>query len=139
MSAIAKALYRPASFFRGFIFPFLETKQPILRQAEIIASVLARRSFPNTHGAAAIFQCCATGYSAIQNLILKALVDKKFSLPQVIIDRLTHWFLSFQDLGQATAMPLLWFQTLASFVKHYGRELSSLLGRRSETETASPG
>lgn len=113
-------MYRPASFFRGFVFPFLENPKTSARQAEIIASILSRQSFPNTHGAAAIFQCCGVPHSGVQNILLKALIEKKFSTPQVVIDRVTEWFLSFDRPEVQSPMPLIWYQTLASFVRIYG-------------------
>ena len=137
--AIVKALYRPASFFRGFLFPFFETKNPILKQAEIIASVLAKRSFPNTHGAAAIFHCCGLQYSGILNVILKALVDKKFMLPKIAVDKLCEWFVKF-DMREniKKPLPLLWYQTLAGFVKHYGGRINSPFIPRTKTGFESP-
>lgn len=104
----------------------MEGKIELLKQAEIVASILARRSFPNTHGATAIHHCCSVPFSGAQNIILKALIDKKFSLPQVVVNRLSEWFLSFNNRASKDPLPLLWFQTFASFAKTYGSSLTRL-------------
>lgn len=117
--AIVKALYRPASFFRGFLFPFLETKNAILKQAEIISSALSRTSFSGAHAAAAIYHCCGIEYSGILNVVLKCLIEKKFGLPKVIIDRVSEWFVQFRKDGEMKTVPLIWYQMLTSFVKQY--------------------
>ena len=99
----------------------METKETILKQAEIIASMIAKRSFPNTHGAAALFYCCDCQYSGVMNIILKALIDKKFCLPKTAIDKLYEFFVNFDKrLNIKKPLPLLWYQTLASYVKNYG-------------------
>lgn len=133
---MVKALYRPASFFRGFLFPLFNSPNLILKQAEIIGSLLSKRSFPNTHGAAAIFHCCGVEYSGILNIIFKALIEKKFCLPKVIIDKIFEWFVNFDKRPNIKKpLPVLWYQTFASFVKHYGRLFNSSFGRKPKKRT----
>ena len=134
---MCKAIYRPASFFKGFIFPFLETKDPILKQAEIIGSMIAKRSFPNTHGAAALFYCCDSIYSGIMNIIFKTLIDKKFCLPKTVIDKIFEFFVNFDKRPNIKKpLPLLWYQTLASFVKNYGGLVKRTFESEPETRTS---
>lgn len=56
-NALKKALYKPASFFKGFLFPLVDSGCS-LREAHIISAVLVRISIPVLHSAAAIKGLC---------------------------------------------------------------------------------
>lgn len=57
-SALKKALYKPAAWFKGFLFPLVESGTCTLREAHIISAVLARVSIPVLHSGAAIKGLC---------------------------------------------------------------------------------
>ncbi|KAK8220039.1 snoRNA-binding rRNA-processing protein [Zalaria obscura] len=56
--ALKKALYKPAAFFKGLLFPLVSSGTATLREAHIISSVLARVSIPVLHSAAALHRLC---------------------------------------------------------------------------------
>ena len=51
--ALKKSLYKPSAFFKGFLFPLVETGCNI-REATIAGSVLSKVSVPALHSAAAL-------------------------------------------------------------------------------------
>ena len=56
-NALKKALYKPAAWFKGFLFPLVESGCT-LREAHIISAVLARVSIPVLHSGAALKGLC---------------------------------------------------------------------------------
>lgn len=56
-NALKKALYKPAAWFKGFLFPMVESGCT-LRDAHIISAVLARVSIPVLHSGAALKGLC---------------------------------------------------------------------------------
>lgn len=56
-NALKKALYKPAAWFKGFLFPMVESGCT-LREAHIISAVLARVSIPVLHSGAALKGLC---------------------------------------------------------------------------------
>ncbi|KAK8127493.1 hypothetical protein PG984_008601 [Apiospora sp. TS-2023a] len=56
-NALKKLLYKPASFFKGFLFPLVNSVCT-LREATIISAVLTRVSIPVLHSAAALKGLC---------------------------------------------------------------------------------
>ena len=117
--SLQKGLYRPASWFRGVLMTFFSTPEITIKQAQILAAVLMKTSIPNAHAAAVFYKCCELEYSGPQNVIMKTMIDKKFGLPAIVINRLVDWFCSFGKQSEEP-MPVLWYWTLISFVKIYG-------------------
>lgn len=78
--ALKKALYKPGAFFKGFVFPLLDVRFEFLmetsllanpsvkqactlKEAAIIASVLARVKVPVLHASAALLQIAEMDYT----------------------------------------------------------------------------
>lgn len=120
--AVSKALYRPSSFFQGIVLAFMDEPQTTLRQAEIIAAVFRRKTVPKLHLAAALLQAMEKPFTAPNNYVVKALIDKKTALPQSVIARFCEWFISFGSM-EREQMPVMWHQTLLSFVRSYQKHI----------------
>src|SRR5690606_36042836 len=60
---LKKALYKPAAFFKGFLFPLCQSGTCTLREAQIIGSVLTRVSIPVLHSAAALLRLAEMDYT----------------------------------------------------------------------------
>lgn len=114
-SAVKKSLYKPACFFKGFLFPLLEDSNCTLREATIIGSVLTRVSVPVLHSAAALLRLCdiaaeqfslskEDGGGGATNIFIRVLLDKKYALPYKVVDALVFHFLRFKAIG-VTATP----------------------------------
>jgi essential nuclear protein 1 len=61
--ALKKALYKPAAFFKGILFPLCESGTCTLREAAIIGSVLAKVSVPVLHSSVALMRLAEMDYT----------------------------------------------------------------------------
>ncbi|KAH9438726.1 hypothetical protein MCOR02_002330 [Pyricularia oryzae] len=150
-NALKKGLYRPAAWFKGFLFP-LVSGGCTLREAAIVAAALARVSVPVLHSAAAIKGLCdiaaqeasqGTEGGGATNILLRCLLEKKYALPYQCIDALVFHFLRFRNADPASvreedvskigkdgaamsriALPVIWHQCLLSFAQHYRDQIT---------------
>ena len=88
--SLKKALYKPAAWYKGILLPICESGQCSLREATILASVLAKVSVPVLHSAAAITKIAEMPYSGANSLFIRVLVNKKYSLPYAVVDTLVE-------------------------------------------------
>ncbi|RFU72303.1 hypothetical protein TARUN_9956 [Trichoderma arundinaceum] len=150
-NSLKKALYKPAAFFKGFLFPLIGSGTCTLREAHIISAVLARVSIPVLHSAAAIKGLCdIAAQEASQgsegggatNIFIKTLLEKKYALPYQAIDALVFHFLRFRAEDPASAragdsmtvimggsdfrakLPVIWHQSLLAFAQRYKGDIT---------------
>ena len=151
-NAIKKSLYKPACFFKGFLFPLLEDGTCTLREAHIISSVLSRVSIPVLHSAAGLLRLCDIaaeqfstrkddGGGGATNVFIRCLLEKKYALPFKVVDALVFHFLRFRavdaDAGADAMMtdagslgndgkglPVLWHQSLLAFAQRYRNDIT---------------
>ncbi|KZF21258.1 Bystin-domain-containing protein [Xylona heveae TC161] len=152
-NALKKALYKPAAFFKGFLFPLVGSGTCTLREAHIVASVLGRVSIPVLHSAAALLRLCdiaaeQTSLSSegggATNIFIRVLLEKKYALPYKVIDALVFHFLRFRatdptaangDMsmsgtgagaagGKDVRLPVLWHQCLLAFAQRYRNDIT---------------
>ncbi|KAB5595323.1 hypothetical protein CTheo_1195 [Ceratobasidium theobromae] len=71
--ALKKAVYKPAAFFKGIVFPLCETGCT-LKEAAIVASVIMKVSVPNLHSAAALLRLASMDYSGPNSLFIRILL-----------------------------------------------------------------
>ncbi|KAI9836094.1 MAG: hypothetical protein M1819_001708 [Sarea resinae] len=152
--ALKKALYKPAAFFKGFLFPLVAGGTCTLREAHIVSSVLARVSIPVLHSAAALLRLCdiaaeQTSVSAegggATNIFIRVLLEKKYALPYKVVDALVFHFMRFRATDPADApaggldssmtgvsgpgakdlkLPVLWHQSLLAFAQRYRNDIT---------------
>ena len=148
-NALKKALYKPAAFFKGLLFPLLSSGTCTLREAHIISSVLARVSIPVLHSAAALSRCCEIAAEQMvgsreenleaggaTNTFIKVLLEKKYALPYKVVDNLVFHFVRFRAVGiyrdgsgmgnekQEGQLPVIWHQTLLAFAQRYRNDIT---------------
>lgn len=148
-NALKKATYRPAAFFKGFLFPLVGSGTCTLREAHIISSVLVRVSIPVLHSAAALLRLTeiaaeqtsvATECAGATNIFIRALLEKKYALPYKVIDGLVFHFLRFRPTPQTDQsndsdttpslgindhrLPVLWHQCLLAFAQRYRNDIT---------------
>ncbi|KAL3420104.1 bystin [Phlyctema vagabunda] len=149
-NALKKGLYKPAAWFKGFLFPLVATGTCSLREAHIISAVLVRVSVPVLHSAAAIKGLCdiaaqessaGTEGGGATNIFIKALLEKKYALPYQVIDSLVFHFLRFRSVDPAsvqpgevpmsgvagskdTKLPVIWHQCLLAFAQRYRNDIT---------------
>ncbi|KAG9237759.1 rRNA processing protein-like protein Bystin [Amylocarpus encephaloides] len=152
--ALKKGLYKPAAWFKGFLFPLVGSGTCTLKEAHIISGVLVRVSVPVLHSAAAIKGLCdiaaqessaGTEGGGATNIFIKALLEKKYALPFQVIDSLVFHFLRFRsndpasirpgDAGGAmegisgagskeSKLPVIWHQCLLAFAQRYRNDIT---------------
>jgi essential nuclear protein 1 len=152
--ALKKALYKPAAFFKGILFPLVESGTCTLREAHIISSILARVSIPMTHSAAALLQLCdiaaeqfrSTEGGGATNIFIRVFVEKKYALPYKVIETLVFHFLRFLGADPAPTsvtdtagsgmvgvtntsviqgkLPVVWHQSLLAFAQRYKNDIT---------------
>ncbi|KAI0136023.1 Bystin-domain-containing protein [Hypoxylon sp. NC0597] len=150
-NALKKALYKPAAWFKGFLFPLVESGTCTLREATIISAVLARVSVPVLHSGAAIKGLCdiaareasaGTEGGGATNVFIKTLLEKRYALPYQVIDSLVFHFLRFRSVDPASIkegdsmeiggeraatqakLPVIWHQCLLAFAQRYRNEIT---------------
>ena len=146
-NALKKALYKPAAFFKGFLFPLLTEGNCTLREATIVSSILVRVSVPVLHSAAALLRLTEiaaeqTSLSSSEgagttNIFIRVLLEKKYALPFKVIDGLVFHFLRFRATVSAdqtpdasslatkeAALPLLWHKSLLAFAQRYRNDIT---------------
>ncbi|KAF8211551.1 Bystin-domain-containing protein [Mycena galopus ATCC 62051] len=127
--AMRRALYKPGAFFKGVIFPMLD-QGCSLKEAAIVASVLARTKIPVLHASAALIRIAEMDYSGPNSLFIRVLVDKKFDLPYKVVDALVFHFIRLSNTYKAKTradsdkLPVLWHQSLLVFAQRYASDLT---------------
>ncbi|KAF9821035.1 hypothetical protein IEO21_01012 [Rhodonia placenta] len=127
--AMRRALYKPAAFFKGIIFPLLSTGCT-LQEAAIVASVLAKVKVPLMHSAAALIRLANMDYSGPNSLFIRVLLDKKHALPYKVVDALVFHFIRLSNTykarksGDVDKLPILWHQSLLVFCQRYAADLT---------------
>ncbi|KAL8804782.1 MAG: hypothetical protein Q9182_002374 [Xanthomendoza sp. 2 TL-2023] len=148
-NALKRSLYRPAAFFKGFLFPLVSSGTCTLREAHVISSVLAKVSIPVLHSAAALLRLTeiaaeqtsiATESAGATNIFIRILLEKKYALPYKVIDGLVFHFLRFRAVPQIDTtnasphvstlaanefkLPVLWHQCLLAFAQRYRNDVT---------------
>ncbi|KAL2159004.1 hypothetical protein VTH06DRAFT_3035 [Thermothelomyces fergusii] len=137
-NCLKKALYKPAGFFKGFLFPLAASGTCTLREAQIVSAVLARVSIPVLHSAAAIKTLCdiAAEQASQQsecvsatNYMLKVLLEKKYALPWQCVDALVFHFLRYASTagsGESApkALPVIFHQCMLVFAQRYRNDIT---------------
>ncbi|KAG6850162.1 hypothetical protein H0H93_000289 [Arthromyces matolae] len=126
---LKRALYKPGAFFKGIIFPMLD-QSCSLKEAAIVASILAKTKIPVLHASAALLRIAEMDYSGPNSLFIRVLVDKKFELPYKVVDALVFHFIRLSNSykaktrGDAHKLPVLWHQSLLVFAQRYASDLT---------------
>ena len=145
-NSLKKGLYKPAAWFKGFLFPLINDNRCTLRHAHIISAVLVRVSVPVLHSAAALKGLCdiaaqesspESEKTGATNVFIKALLEKKYALPYQVIDALVFHFLRWKVADQsmqldgaaaakanAVKLPVIWHQSLLAFAQRYRNDIT---------------
>lgn len=127
--ALRKALYKPGAFFKGVLFPLVQGGCT-LKEAAIIASVLANSRIPMLHSAAALGRLASLPqYTGPSSLFIRILLDKKYALPYQTLDLLVNYFIRISNtykagIGESEKLPVLWHQSLLVFCQRFAADLA---------------
>ncbi|XP_014518399.1 bystin-like [Vigna radiata var. radiata] len=118
---LKKALYKPAAFFKGILFPLCESRTCTLREAVIVGSIIEKVSIPPLHSSVALLKLSRMEYCGTTSYFIKLLLEKKYALPYRVVDAVVAHFMRF--LNETRIMPVIWHQSLLAFVQRYKNEL----------------
>ncbi|KAL4075668.1 Bystin-domain-containing protein [Scleroderma yunnanense] len=144
--ALKRALYKPGAFFKGIVFPMLESGCT-LKEATIIASIIVKKKVPVLHSAAALLRIAQMDYAGAHtnispwhipdskkigpnSLFMRVLIDKKYQLPYKVVDALVFHFIRLSNTykarsrGDSEKLPVLWHQSLLAFCQRYAPDLT---------------
>lgn len=122
-TSLRKALFKPAAFMKGIILPLLEAGDCTLREAIIIGSIIARNQIPVLHSSACLLKICEMEYSGANSIFIRIFLEKRYALPYRVIDAAVFHFIRFEH--DKREMPVLWHQSLLTFVQRYKNDISS--------------
>ena len=121
--ALKKALYKPGAFYKGILLPLCQARDCTLREAVILSSVMQRKSIPVAHSSVALLKVAEMPYSGTNSFFIKTLLDKKYALPHRVIDSIVKHFMAFWS--DSRELPVVWHQSLLTFVQRYKHEIRS--------------
>ncbi|KAI5605386.1 hypothetical protein BDE02_01G347800 [Populus trichocarpa] len=119
--ALKKSLYKPAAFNKGILLPLCKSETCTLREAVIFGSIIQKVSIPMLHSCVAVLKLAEMEYCGTTSYFIKLLLDKKYALPFRVLDAVVAHFMRF--LEDTRIMPVIWHQSLLSFVQRYKNEL----------------
>ncbi|XP_013072174.2 bystin-like [Biomphalaria glabrata] len=120
--ALHKGIYKPGDFYEGIVLPLCEAGDCTLREATIVAGVLSQSSIPVGYSAAALILISKMDYNGANSIFMRAILNKKYSLPLSAIDATVEHFMRFLDVNEK--MPVLWHQCLLMLVQRYKNDLT---------------
>ncbi|AJP88324.1 Enp1p [Saccharomyces cerevisiae YJM1400] len=128
--AVKKSLYKPSAFFKGFLFPLVETGCNV-REATIAGSVLAKVSVPALHSSAALSYLLRLPFSPPTTVFIKILLDKKYALPYQTVDDCVYYFMRFRILDDGSngedatrVLPVIWHKAFLTFAQRYKNDIT---------------
>ncbi|KAL6929683.1 hypothetical protein ACO0SA_001087 [Hanseniaspora valbyensis] len=131
--AMRKSLYKPAAFFKGFLFPLLEQENCNAREALLVGSVLSKVSVPVLHSSAALSWLLSSDREMTNaNMVfIRVLLEKRYALPYQVIDECVFYFMKFRNVldGQeidekSETLPLVWHKAFLSFATRYKNDIT---------------
>lgn len=128
--AVKKSLYKPSAFFKGFLFPLVETGCNV-REATIAGSVLAKISVPALHSSAALSYLLRLPFSPPTTVFIKILLDKKYALPYQTVDECVYYFMRFRIVDDGSngedstrVLPVIWHKAFLTFAQRYKNDIT---------------
>ncbi|CAI0465381.1 unnamed protein product, partial [Linum tenue] len=119
--ALKKAIFKPAAFNKGILFPLCKSGTCNLREAVIVGSVIQKVTIPMLHSSVALLKLAEMEYCGTTSYFIKLLLEKKYALPYRVIDALVAHYMRFME--DSRIMPVIWHQSLLAFVQRYKNEL----------------
>ncbi|KAL0211683.1 hypothetical protein RCL1_005309 [Eukaryota sp. TZLM3-RCL] len=120
--ALKKCVYKPSAFYKGLIFPLLESGSVSNREAIIVGSVLKKVSIPAVHSSVAIIKMTEMDWHPPVSFFIKVLLDKKYNLPLTVVNVVVAWLAKFLDYRGS--LPVVWNQAFLVFVQRYRRDIN---------------
>lgn len=116
--------YKPSIYFKHIIIPVCEVDKSSVREIVIFTSLIAHKPVPVAQSAAALLKILTLPYSPVNCVVIRVLVDKKYALPVQVVTAVVDFYATFTKNKYQEKMPVLWQQSLLSFVQRYKCSLS---------------
>nr|CDS23409.1 Bystin [Echinococcus granulosus] len=117
--ALIASLFRIREFLAAIFYPWIKEKGVIL--AHLIKKASIRAHF----SAVALSLTCEEDFSIPRSMVIEAIINKRYFLPEDAVARLVAYFASFDNANCSMyftsegRMPLTWFKSLLSFLEFY--------------------
>jgi essential nuclear protein 1 len=121
MFALRKSLFKPGAFFKGFLLP-LAQDDCTAREAVILSHLLRKSSIPSLHAGVAVMKILEMPYSGPRFLLMKTLLNKKYSLPRKVVEFVAQKFCEYKN--DSRELPVVWHQALLILAQRYRNSLS---------------
>ncbi|RAL39414.1 hypothetical protein DM860_002947 [Cuscuta australis] len=119
--SLKKALFKPAAFNKGILFPLCESRTCTTQEAKIFKGVLQKSSFPALHASVALLKLAEMEYCGTTSFFIQILIEKKYALPYRVLDAMVaHFWRSYEE---PKVMPVIWHLSLLCFVRRYKADL----------------
>lgn len=125
--ALKRSLFKPAAFFKGFLFPLAESGSCSPREALIASSIFSSVSIPALHSSGALQRLAdCENYSSAISVFIKTLLEKNYALPYKVIDSLVFHFMRFKNPKDRSEknLTIVWFQSFLEFSKRYSTDIT---------------
>ena len=113
--SLKKALFKPSAFYKGILLPLASSGSCTLREATIIGSILSKVSIQSNHSAAVLLKLIEMEYTGSTSLFVKILLNKKYSLPKLVIEKLISHYSEF--VNESRVLPVSLCRYIHSFHK----------------------
>lgn len=120
---VALSISKPSAFFTGLLIPLCIDDETTQKEAAIMASILKKMSIPVLYSAAALIKLTGYSFYGPRAIIMRTLIDKKYSLPQTAIASLVDFVEKTSHMEENNTV--LWQQLVLSFCEKYGCDFSS--------------
>lgn len=119
---VALSISKPSAFFTGLLIPLCVDDRTTQKEAAIMASILKKMSIPVLYSAAALIKLTGLPFYGPRSIIMRTMIDKKYSLPQTAISSLVDFIEKTSYLEANNSV--LWQQLVLSLCEKYGCDLS---------------
>ncbi|KAJ3690027.1 hypothetical protein LUZ61_019191 [Rhynchospora tenuis] len=109
------------TFFKGILVPLCESGTCSVHEAVIIGGLMQEVSIPCKHSSAAVGHLSRIDYCGAVSYFIKLLLEESDGLYCTAFDAVLEHFISFTE--KETTMPVIWHQSLLSFVQRYKCEM----------------
>ncbi|VDK36103.1 unnamed protein product [Taenia asiatica] len=112
-----------ASLFR--IREFLAASEMTKTEGVILAHLIKKASIRAHFSAVALSLTCEEDFSIPRSMVIEAIINKRYFLPEDAVTRLVAYFTSFDNANCSMyftpegRMPLTWFKSLLAFLEFY--------------------
>ncbi|KAL8039801.1 hypothetical protein ABFX02_10G059900 [Erythranthe guttata] len=120
--SVMKAVYKPAAFNKGILFPLWESKTCTRVETSKFLSIIAKISIPVLHASVALLKLADMEHFNKKSYFIISLIEKNYALPYRVVDALVAHFMRFYEYS--SKLPVIWHQSLHAFAQRYKNSLT---------------